>query len=111
MLLRCRGIHIWEGILAGANTDRSYLIKYFIEVSAFFILLALECKVISLTEEFNETRVVAEIVNMSVDESVLTGGKVDLDKVHPIMFDSSALCYREIGASVGGAWDVGKKQM
>ena len=73
--------------------------------------VALECKVISFTEEFNETRVVAEIVNMSVDESVLTDGKVDLGKVHPIMFDSSALCYREIGASVGGAWDIGKKLM
>ncbi len=71
--------------------------------------VAIECKVIELQEEFNETRVIAEIVGMKADESVLTDGKVDLEKLHPIMFDTVALCYREIGASVGGAWNAGKK--
>ena len=73
--------------------------------------VAIECKVISITEEYGETRVVGEIVGMSADESVLTNGKVDLDKLQPVMFDSSILCYREIGANVGGAWNVGKKLM
>lgn len=71
--------------------------------------VAIECRVIELQEEFNETRVVAEIVGMKADEIVLTDGKVDLGKLHPIMFDTVALCYREIGASVGGAWKAGKK--
>ena len=52
---------------------------------------------------------VAEIVGMKAEENVLTDGKVDLEKVHPIMFDTVALCYREIGANVGGAWNAGKK--
>jgi len=26
-----------------------------------------------------------------------------------IMYDTVALCYREIGANVGGAWKAGKK--
>ena len=43
------------------------------------------------------------------DESVLTDGAVDLDKLHPIMFDTVAKCYREIGANIGGAWAAGKK--
>ena len=71
--------------------------------------VAIECKVVELQEEFNETRVVAEIVGMKADDSVLTDGKVDLEKLHPIMFDTVALSYREIGASVGGAWSAGKK--
>ena len=66
---------------------------------------------IELQEEFGETRVVAEIVGMKADESVLTDGKVDLSKVHPIMFDTVAKCYREIGEIVGGAWSAGKKFM
>ncbi|MBR1731983.1 MAG: flavin reductase [Ruminococcus sp.] len=70
--------------------------------------VAIECRVIELQEEFNETRVVAEIAGMKADESVLTDGKVDLDKLNPIMFDTVALCYREIGANVGGAWNAGK---
>lgn len=73
--------------------------------------VALECNVISISEEYKETRVVGEIVNMSVDESVLTDGKVDLDKLQPIMFDCSALCYRTIGENIGGAWNIGKSLM
>ena len=73
--------------------------------------VALECNVISITEEYGETRIVGEIVGMSADESVLTDGKVDLEKLCPVMFDSSALCYREIGMVIGGAWKVGKKLM
>ena len=73
--------------------------------------VAIECKVIELQEEFGETRVVAEIVGMKADESVLTDGKVDPSKVHPIMFDTVAKCYREIGEIVGGAWSAGKKFM
>lgn len=71
--------------------------------------VTIECKVIELQEEFKETRVVAEIVGMKADESVLTDGKVDLEKLHPIMFDTVALCYREIGANVGDAWSAGRK--
>ena len=71
--------------------------------------VTIECRVIELQEEFKETRVVAEIVGMKAEESVLTDGKVDLGKVHPIMFDTVALCYRGIGDSVGGAWSAGKK--
>ena len=73
--------------------------------------VAIECKVIELQEEFGETRVVTEVVGMKADESVLTDNKVDLEKLHPIMFDTVALCYREIGANVGGAWTAGKKLM
>ena len=60
-------------------------------------------------EEFKETRVVAEIVGMKAEESVLTDGKVDLGKLKPVVFDTVALCYRTVGDSVGGAWNVGKK--
>ena len=64
---------------------------------------------IDLQEEYNETRIVADIVGLKADDSVLTDDAVDLGKLHPIMFDSVQKCYREIGAGVGGAWAVGKK--
>lgn len=71
--------------------------------------VAIECKVIELQEEFKETRVVAEIVGMKADDSVLTDGKVDFGKLHPIIFDTVSLCYREVGDNVGRAWAAGKK--
>ena len=70
--------------------------------------VAIECKVEAIQEEFGETRVVARIVGMTADDSVLTDGTVDLDKLQPIMFDSAARTYRVIGNVTGGAWDAGK---
>ena len=71
--------------------------------------VAIECKVVDIQSEFGETRVVTEIVGVQADESVLTDGVVDLDKLHPIMYDTVAKCYREIGVNIGGAWAAGKK--
>ena len=71
--------------------------------------VALECNVKDIIEEYGETRVVAQVVGMTADESVLTDDKVDLDKLSPLMVDSSARAYRVIGGIAGGAWNAGKK--
>lgn len=75
--------------------------------------LTVECKVIEIQKtSLNETRVVGEIVNMQADESILDeNGNIDLDKLQPIMFDSSRNYYRVVGEKVGGAWSEGKKIM
>lgn len=73
--------------------------------------VSIECKIIKIEEEFNETRIVAEIVGLVADEEVLTNGKVDYSKAHFVVFDTVSLSYREVGDSVGGAWNVGKKLM
>ena len=73
--------------------------------------VAIECKLVEIQHEFGDLRVIGEIVGMKADDSVLTDGKVDLSKLNPIMFDGAALCYRSIGDSIGGAWNIGKKFM
>ena len=65
----------------------------------------LECKVVS----WEGGILVGEVVNMSADESILTGGKVDLAKLKPIVFDAAAMSYRSVGEEVGKAWGAGKK--
>lgn len=72
--------------------------------------LTLECKVVKLEEDENGgARVVGEIVNMSADESILNDeGKVDLDKLLPVVYDSSSNTYRIVGEKVGTAWGSGK---
>ena len=67
--------------------------------------LTLECKVVSWADGI----LVGEVVNMSADDSILTDGKVDLDKLQPIVFDAAAMTYRALGEVVGKAWDAGKK--
>ena len=71
--------------------------------------VTIECRVIELQDEFEETRVVAEIVGLKADEEVLTDGKVDLGKVGLVTYDTVSKCYSTVGDSVGGAWSVGKK--
>ena len=70
------------------------------------LAICVECKV----KEFDEETCIlkAEIVNVSVDESVLTDGKVDLAKVKPIAFDPFTNSYNVIGEKVGDAWGAGK---
>ena len=67
--------------------------------------LTLECKVMSWSDGI----LVGEVVNMSADESILTDGKIDLDKLQPIVFDASSMTYRSVGEVVGKAWGDGKK--
>ena len=67
--------------------------------------LTLECKVVSWADGI----LVGEVVNMSADECILTDGKVDLDKLQPIVFDAAAMTYRALGDVVGKAWGAGKK--
>ena len=67
--------------------------------------LTLECKVVS----WQDGILIGEVVNMSADESILTDGKVDLEKLQPIVFDAASVTYRAIGDVVGQAWGSGKK--
>lgn len=53
---------------------------------------------------------VGEIVNVSVDESVLTPeGKVDVTKLAPIVFDPINSAYHQLGEKVGSAFADGLK--
>lgn len=67
--------------------------------------LTLECKVVS----WQDGILIGEVVNMSADESILMDGKVDLEKLQPIVFDAASVTYRAIGDVVGQAWGSGKK--
>ena len=64
-----------------------------------------ECKVVS----WEGGVLIGEVINQSADERILTDGKIDLEKLQPIVFDAAGMCYRAIGGVVGGAWDAGKK--
>lgn len=72
--------------------------------------LTLECKVVDIQELLGETRVIGEVVNMSVEESVLDDkGNIDMDKMEVISFDSSSSSYRLLGQKVGNAFKDGAK--
>ena len=68
--------------------------------------MALECKLISYDP--NTCRLVGEIVNVCVDESVLgENGKVDVQKLAPITYDPMNHQYLVLGEKVGQAFHDG----
>ena len=69
--------------------------------------LTLECKVKSWDGKTGY--LIGEIVASQADESILTDGKVDLGKLHPIIFDPSFNAYRVVGEIVGKAFSDGLK--
>ena len=68
--------------------------------------LTLECKLISIDPE---TEIVTgEIVNVSVEESILTEGKIDPEKLEAISYDSVNFAYLLVKEKVGNAFKDGK---
>ena len=52
--------------------------------------------------------VVGRILNCAVEESALTDGKPDADKMKPICYDPCMHVYRIMGSSVEKAFSCGK---
>jgi len=69
--------------------------------------MCFECKMLSYNDETGI--LVGEIVNINADESVLTDGKIDVKKLHPITFDAVNNKYIALGDVVGNAFSSGLK--
>ncbi|MBS6255883.1 flavin reductase family protein [Megasphaera massiliensis] len=88
--------------VAGCHVHESRHVKAPI-IEEFPVTLECECKSYD-----DETGIlVGKIVAQQADESVLTDGLVDYDKLQPIMYDSSTKTYRLIGPVVGKAFHDG----
>ena len=66
---------------------------------------AIECELIGYDRETGTMK--GRIVNVSADESVLTDGKIDVQKLAPITFDSVNNAYVVLGETVGKAFKDG----
>ena len=67
--------------------------------------MALECKVKSYEDDI----LIGEIVNVTADESVITDGKIDIQKLKPIAYDPTSNSYVTLGNVVGKAFSDGLK--
>lgn len=70
--------------------------------------LTLECELVSLDGELGEGgTLIGNIVNVSVDESVLTDGKIDVKKLEPLCFDGANGKYHIMGEELADAFKIG----
>lgn len=104
----------WGGISEGNDVAEKFAKAGFHAVKSEYVdaplieelAVAVECRLKSYDEE--TCRMVGEIVNISVDESVLDEqGKVDVAKVQPITFDPFNNTYVKLGEVVGNAFKDG----
>ena len=68
--------------------------------------LVLECELVTMEEK--TCRVVGRILNCTVEESVLSDGKPDAEKMKPICYDPCSHVYRIMGKCVEKAFSCGK---
>lgn len=71
--------------------------------------LVLECRLVSMNED--NCNVVGRIVNCGVEESAMTDGRPDADKMKPICFDTCRHAYRLMGEVVAPAFSCGRELM
>ena len=72
--------------------------------------ISLECRVEEINQYDKTLRIVAEIVNVSVEEEILDGdGKIDPEKLKAISYDPANRTYLRVGEKVGKAFFDGKK--
>ena len=105
----------YVGLVSGENDPDKFAKAGFHAVRSEFVdaplieelAVAVECRLKSYDPE--TCRMVGEIVNVSVDESVLdANGNVDVAKAQPITFDPFNNNYVALGKIVGKAFHDGK---
>lgn len=67
-----------------------------------------ECKVVATHELGLHTQFIGEILDVKVDEELVTEGIVALDLLKPIMYSPDGRAYYGIGELVGDAYSIGK---
>ena len=71
--------------------------------------IILECKVIHHYEIGLHTHFIGEILDVKIEETVLTDdGKADIGKVRPFTFNPDLRKYYGIGSYIGDAYDIGR---
>ena len=66
--------------------------------------ISLEC----IVESFEEGILIGEVVNVSVDESVMTDGNIDTNKLEAIAFDPANAKYLLVKGEVADAFKIGQ---
>lgn len=106
----------YVGIVSGNDVPDKFARAGFHAVKSAFVdaplieelSMAVECRLKSYDPD--TCRMVGEIVNVSIDERVLTAdGGVDTSKLQPIVFDPVNNTYAVLGKAVAQAFSVGAK--
>jgi flavin reductase (DIM6/NTAB) family NADH-FMN oxidoreductase RutF len=102
------------GLVSGKNDGKAHLFKTFygtLETAPMIeeCAINMECELVKTVDFPNHDIFIGQIIETYCDESVLTNGNVDFDKLQPILFVMNEGSYRKIGGKIGKAWNIGKR--
>jgi flavin reductase (DIM6/NTAB) family NADH-FMN oxidoreductase RutF len=101
------------GIMTGKKTDKAALFDVFYgELKTAPMIrqcpVNMELRLHDVLDYDTHDIFVGELVQTHADERVLAGGKVDVTKRQPLLFDMASVCYYRLGPAVGKCWNVGR---
>lgn len=104
----------YVGIVSGKKTDKSAVFDVFYGELPHAPLIkdfpvCMECRLERTVDFPTHDVFVGEIVATWAQDEVLAEGKVDLEKVDPLLFDFSSIHYWSLGQKVAPCWNVGKQ--
>jgi flavin reductase (DIM6/NTAB) family NADH-FMN oxidoreductase RutF len=105
------------GIKSGRNEDK-FLISKLTPVKSEIVdapyvkefPLVLECTLLHIYELGMHTQFIGEIMDVKVEDDMLgEGGKPDIEKIRPFLYDHSSFSYYGVGKSIGKAHKIGNE--
>ncbi len=103
------------GLVSGKKEDKSTFFNIFYgETNTAPMIdefsMNVECKLDKIIENgLNET-FIGDIIEIYADESILVNGKIDFDKLDPVVLGQTNTEYRKLGEKTGQAWKIGKEK-
>ncbi len=102
------------GLVSGEDKNKADLFKTFYGALKTAPMIEecsvnMECELITTVDFPNHDVFIGKISAAHCDESVLTKGVVDLEKLQPILFAMHDRSYWTVGKRLAKAWNIGKE--
>ncbi|MDX1775301.1 MAG: flavin reductase family protein [Desulfobulbales bacterium] len=104
----------YTGLVSGKRRDKSDLFKVFYgQLQQAPLIqecpLNIECKVDQRVDLPTNSFYIAEIINIYCDESFMTDGNPDVEKINPFVLTMPDNRFWALGDCIGKAWHAGKE--
>jgi flavin reductase (DIM6/NTAB) family NADH-FMN oxidoreductase RutF len=101
------------GIMTGKTTDKAALFDLFygeLETAPMIrqCPVNMELRLHDVLDMHKHDIFVGELVQTYADDSVMSGGKIDIARLRPLLFDMASKKYWTLGSAIGECWGAGK---
>lgn len=107
----------YVGLVSGKDVDKSKVFEYFTgELKGAPLIknapIAMECEIVEIYETETHDNFIVRPVNTYVNEEFLSkNGKIDYEKVKPVLFEMPNRQYLSTGNVIAKCWNIGNTYM